>query len=126
VAEHIELTVELENGTIGPVPVEHLGGDRYQLWFYAPLSDYEFGNIVEAELVSDDLLRIRRLVDQGGWKTIYLALTRERMESEALKAVLADWERRGLHWERMMGGFLLAHIPPGCDFDPLPGIEALL
>lgn len=121
----IEIFVLYESEEFGPVPVEPLGGDRYRLWSKEPLSDLDFGNIVEGTMVGPDRLRVHRVVEQGGWRTVATGISRELQNSPALQALLDRWEQEGLHWERMMGGLLFIHIPPGRDFDPWPEIEAL-
>jgi len=126
---HVELYIQSnssnESVSTGPLPVEHLGGDRYRLLSASMIEDLTFQDVFEADRIDDCTIQFRRIVEKSQWRTFTYMVSRELVESESLNQYLDSCDVRGFQWERLFGGMLFIHIPPGLDYDPTDEINAL-
>ena len=110
---------------MGPVEVESLGDNRFRIHATTLIDDVGYRDVVEADVVGVSTIRICRVVEKSNWRTLGFMLPRRIVESGGLTAVLDRVTARGGEWERMMGGCLFVHLPPGVDWDPSDELDAL-
>jgi len=100
------------------LPVTCVGTNLYRLDAVPYLSERaNYGDIVEAIPDEDGGLRFVRVVQPSGWSTHLYILCRERIEGEAMQAMLRDVLDNGGYWEALFGGLLFICLPPGSTYD---------
>jgi hypothetical protein len=113
--EHLTLTI----------PFTQLGDRLYRLDGVPIVTEAaSFGDVIEAEQRNDEGIRFVRVAESGGWKTFDFVLSAHKIESEWGQLLLREFEARGGHWERVLGGLLFLCLPPGVDLDPTPWVES--
>lgn len=119
--------VEPSDGSdrMGPVEVEPLGDNRFRIHATTLLEGIDYRDVVEADVVGADTIRIRRVVEKSTWRTLCFVVAPRIVGSEGLTAVLDGVTACGGNWERMWGGCLFVHLPPGVDWDPTDELRAL-
>ena len=114
-----EVLFPSENAT-QHMEVAEVGDNRYRLESVPMVTEsFSFGDIVEAEVQDDGVLRVNRLVKKSNWFAFDLVLPQPMVHSEELRLVLKRVMEFGGHWERVFGGCLFIRLPPGVDYDPV-------
>ncbi len=78
-----------------------------------------FGDVIEADSVTNDALRFVRIAARGGWHTYDFLIPAELIESENIAAIQDRILSLGGHWERVFGGILFLCLPPTSDYNPI-------
>ena len=83
-----------------------------------------FGDVIEADPITDGNLRFVRIAERGGWRTYDFLIPAELIESEHITAIQGRALSLGGHWERVFGGILFLCLPPTSDYDPTEDIQS--
>lgn len=100
--------------------VTPLGENLYRLEETPVLVEQEIylGDIIEAEVRDDGVLRFRRLVVASPWHHWSWFLAQIVIESSDFDGFTAMIEEQGGKWERIFGGLFIVHLPPESALDP--------
>jgi hypothetical protein len=103
--------------TLWAVP---LGGDLYRLdnspfWAYG----VSWNDVVEAVPDSDGMLRMKRVVEKAGHRTIRILLPRDEVSEDEAKAVLQRLKELGASYEGMNPAYIVVDIPPVVEISPI-------
>ena len=95
---------------------ERVGPDLYRLdnspfWAYG----VSWQDIVEAHPDAAGQLRMARVVEKGGHRTVRVFLERSPEEAAETRAILDGVNARGATYEGMTHRYLAIDIPPGVD-----------
>lgn len=127
--ERIALRFDPEPGEDGlpivenEVPVTHLYGGIYRLEGSSAFGEVYLGDSIEVEPAGDDTFRLVRVVERSGYQVRSVGVSRAAAESDELARLCAMVEAEGGAWERMMGGILIFHLPPGAALDVDAALE---
>jgi hypothetical protein len=133
--EQFELWIEYPNGEIDTLLVSSARRERENAAFPAPTAniyrieetpafgfadpdlDLSLRDIIETELKADGTHRFVRVVKRAELRHYSWILPQRFADSRQCSEYVAEVEAAGGIWERIMGGLLLVHIPPGSKFD---------
>ena len=82
-----------------------------------------FGDVIEADSITDGNLRFVRIAEKSGWRTYDFLIPSGLIESEHIIAIQDRVLSLGGHWERVFGGILFLCLPPTTDYDPTEDME---
>jgi len=118
--ESQEVRLSFEEGSVSTEYVTPLGKNLYRLEMTPVLVEVEvsFGDIIEAGMQPDGVLRFCRVAERSQWRHWDWLLSKDTIESAPFMAFLQAIEEHGGFWERVFGGVLFVHLPPDSDFDP--------
>jgi len=105
-------------------PVTKIGDRLYRVEGVAMSEAAGFRDVIEAEDLGCGKLRFLRVAQPSGWKTFDCLVPRGWLDAERGVAFLGELDKRGLHWERIVGGMLFICVPPGTDLDPTALVQA--
>lgn len=83
-----------------------------------------FGDVIEADSITDGNLRFVRIAERGGWRTYDFLIHAELFESAHITAIQDRVLSLGGHWERVFGGILFLCLPPTSDYNPTEDIQS--
>lgn len=115
-----EVRISFEEGRVETSYVTPLGKNLYRLEVTPVLVEIEvsFGDIIEAEMQADGVLRFCRVATRSQWRHWDWLLSKNAVESAAFIALQQAIEEHGGAWERVFGGMFFIHLPPDTSFDP--------
>jgi hypothetical protein len=82
-----------------------------------------YKDIIEADLQPDASLMFRRVVKKSEWQRYDFILKKEFIDSEGFRSLLDRVTEAEGHWEIVLGGCVIIHLPPGCELDPYQETE---
>lgn len=82
-----------------------------------------FGDVIEADSISEGSLRFIRISEKSGWRTYDFLLSAEMAESKHITAIQDRVLSLGGHWERVFGGVLFLCLPPNSGYDPTDDMQ---
>lgn len=77
------------------------------------------GDIIEADTLSDNTLKFRRVAKKSGLHQQRYLVSRGQVESEKFKALLGKVTALGGFWEIVCSGLLVLHVPRSVPFAEL-------
>ncbi len=77
-----------------------------------------FRDIIEAEKISEENLRFKRIVEKSKWYVYDFILSEEYIESEKIRTIRDYVVKLGGYTERIAGGCLYICVPPDVKYDP--------
>lgn len=83
-----------------------------------------FGDVIEADSITDGNIRFVRISERGGWRTYDFLIPAELIESEHITAIQDRVHSLGGHWERVFGGVLFLCLPPTSDYNPTEDMQS--
>jgi hypothetical protein len=124
-----EVRLSFEEGSEGGIEyVTPLEKNLYRLDATPMFVDVEvsFGDIIEAEVQANGVLRFRRVAMRSPWRHWSWVLSKDTVESALFQAFQQAIEAHGGVWERVFGGVFFAHLPPDTDFDPEAALDQVI
>ena len=121
IALSIENEIEIEFAHLGITTSAAVSpaGDRLFRLESVPIfvDEVTYGDVIEADIISEESLRFVRVAERGGWRIHTYVLPKNWAETE-MKNITDEAVRRGGHWECVFGGVLIICLPPHCtDWD---------
>jgi len=107
-----EVHLTFQDGSSERLLVTPLGPNLYRLEESSALGEASYHDIVETEPQTDGTLRFIRVATPSGLKTVSWILSKVKIESPAMSALLDKVISVGGFWEIIFGGVLLVHLPP--------------
>lgn len=124
-----EVRLSFEEGSEGGIEyVTPLEKNLYRLDATPVFVDVEvsFGDIIEAEVQANGVLRFRRVAVRSPWHHWSWVLSKDTVESAPFQAFQQAIETYGGVWERVFGGVFFVHLPPDTDFDPDAALDQVI
>ncbi len=121
------VNLQLDSRSSATIHVVPLEDHRYRIVdpLIAMVSEtIGYGDIIEADAGDDDKLVVRRVVENGDFKTFEFCLPEGWADLPAIQAVLARAQRLGGDWAGVFGGILMISLPSEVDHDPSKDILA--
>jgi len=121
-AKVVAIQLRADESSTETAYVEPLGGALYRLDDTPILANTDdvpvhLGDVVELEPLVDGSYRLVRLAQRAALRHYSWAVPRFFAESPECDAFAADVKAAGGRCERVLGGFLAAHVPEGSAFD---------
>lgn len=111
-----DVRVFFQNGDCESLLVSPVGANLYRSEQTSLLGEMCYFDTIEAETQSDGTLRMLRVAARSGLKTFSCFLSLAQFESPELAAFLHGVAAAGGLWERVFGGGLILHLPPGHEY----------
>jgi hypothetical protein len=130
------IDLHLRETYIGEAEVQAIEDELFRLvdepaliWFVEDDEDEQlvprFGDVFRAALRRDGTYQLEAIVERAPLLRFTIGVTKNIAESDCLRAVLDELVAIGGHWERHLGGILLAAVPQSADFDLVGKVACL-
>ncbi len=120
--------VMFDDETMLRLSLEPLKGNLYRLGT-TPLTDdggIYLGDIIEAEMQVDGVLRFLRVVEASPLLHWSWLLPEKVVASAAFEVFRETIEKQGGIWERYFGGIVFIHLPLGTSIDPEEELKKII
>ena len=110
----------------GEFEVVKVAPTRLEIRETAPFIElFTFGDTIEVEPHENEFL-FKEVVGRSRYRTFEFLLSEKVAESTQLQQFVDQLVERGGHWERLMSGWLLIHLPEDSDYDPSNDISRVV